>query len=188
VMVALSSEVTPQALGIELRQTKNNHAPTAPSRMWALEFDDFGLAGVRRASPGEFDELDARKKKKPKERVYDLLAAGTPMTATDLSKELGLDYSFVADICRRGLNAAELGCTQDGRNKRYHLMTKREDVGVLQDPPTLIEEANLPSAELGPLNQPAPGWENCSVCHTYVHPASYTSDGRPLCYTCATEN
>jgi len=83
-------------LGIGLKVTGENDLGPRPMTILALEFDDLGLRGARRAEPGEFAEIE--KQGNPLTRNDPLVTylLRRPATATQAARDLGRNRSNVS--------------------------------------------------------------------------------------------
>lgn len=91
--------------GIGLRVDKANDLPrNLPIAVHAMEWDEFGLTGIRKSSAREFPELASGDRQDFIEQVKEYLLMVGSATASDIGKELNKDRSTVS----RQLTASDL--------------------------------------------------------------------------------
>jgi len=83
-------------LGIALTVVKANDMAFPAMQVWAFEFDDGGLTGVRSSTTREFPALASSKPADVASQVVDLLQDAGPMSATDIAGELGGNRSNIS--------------------------------------------------------------------------------------------
>lgn len=122
VVVRLLSEQDEDGpLGIGLDITKQNDVGRVPMWTAALEFNDSGLALVRRARPGEFTEIEAGKKMTMREAVMAHLRDMGAMSASQVANDLGYNRSVVSDMFNKDRqHFVEAG--RNGRNVLYDVL------------------------------------------------------------------
>lgn len=101
VLVQLVSERKESTLGVGLQVTKANDIALAPLRVWAYEFDDYGLSSVRNAKRAEFLELEGKKTISLPNEVFELMKIWGHGDASTVAEELGRSRQNVSDILRK---------------------------------------------------------------------------------------
>jgi AAA domain len=101
VVQLLSEQDEDGPLGIGLQITKQNDIGKVPLWTMALEFNDVGLAKVRRARPGEFPEVEAGTKLTMREAIREHILDVGARSATQIEEELGFNRANVADLFRK---------------------------------------------------------------------------------------
>ncbi len=92
-----------KSTGISLEVTKANDAPTGSLGVHVLEWDEDGLAGIRKASVTEFADLAAEEKMSKEDLMIRLIRkVGRPMSGTAIADSLGINRSTVANILTAG--------------------------------------------------------------------------------------
>ena len=109
VVVKLLSERTEDTLGIGLDIVKENGIGRTSKQLLALEFDRFGLSGVRQARTGEFIGIQAGKR-----TIRDLLKEyildhGGRATATQAANDLDLNRGDVSHALNHGEEFGRVG-------------------------------------------------------------------------------
>jgi len=87
-----------RTLGIALTVVKANDMAFPPMQVWAFEFDDGGLTGVRSSTTREFPALAGGKPVDIANQIFDLLRDAGAMSATDLASELGCNRQNVSTL------------------------------------------------------------------------------------------
>lgn len=99
--VRLTSERINSRLGIGLEVSKVNDAEPAKQEVLALEFDDFGLSAVSRASGGEFAQVEQAATNQPlHERIAAYLKDGPAQTKA-IADALSVNYETVRKTLAR---------------------------------------------------------------------------------------
>ena len=75
-IVRLATEYSDNRLGIGLKVDKSNDTPKPPIQQLALEFDQFGLSGVRAAQRGEVQELTTSSQSQSQQLIDIVLEEG----------------------------------------------------------------------------------------------------------------
>ena len=96
-VVRLATEYTENGLGIGLKVEKSNDTPKPPMQQLALEFDRFGLSGVRAAQRGEFEELASGSQSKLQQLIDFVLAEGKS-TLANATKATGIPKTTVSRL------------------------------------------------------------------------------------------
>lgn len=94
----LSQRLSDGTLGLGLQVTKANDIAIPPLEKLALEFDQYGLSGVRHAGKHEFPELTAGRKTSMTEDVEEYLLSVGQATATLVAQETGHQRAKVSAI------------------------------------------------------------------------------------------
>ena len=120
ICIQLSSQILEDnTLGIGWEITKQNDVGKKPMRIWALEFNDFGLSLMRAAKDYEFPEIEGKRKQDMMSILIDYvknLESGDS-TATDAADALGFDQG---NISRAFTKSGKFILTRTvGRNKYY---------------------------------------------------------------------
>ena len=101
ITIKLSSEATDaNTLGIGLEVTKSNDMRFPDQMIWAMEFDENGLIGLRKAKPFEFPEV-AGKVKKPTAQIireFILEQADARATASEIADGTGLNRGNISNM------------------------------------------------------------------------------------------
>ena len=121
VVVRLATEVKDDGtLGIGWEITKSNDVPQVPQQIWALEFNEIGLSGFRKAGKGEFLEVESKKKKNVEQNIIEWLQDrdNGDATATEIAAALGLDQSNVSRIFNKP-GGRFIKTRKEGRNQYY---------------------------------------------------------------------
>jgi hypothetical protein len=101
ICVQLSSQITDDGtLGIGWEITKQNDIGKMPQAVYALEFNQFGLSGIRQAKRGEFPEVEAGSKTDMLTVICDwvLNRESSDATATEIESSLGYDRTIVSKV------------------------------------------------------------------------------------------
>ena len=101
IVIQLSSETKMDStLGVGYEITKKNDLPTIPQSIWAFEFSESGLSGLRKAKPSEFPEVESKSKKPMLQTVIDWIQDRDmgDATATEVSDELGYNRVNIAKL------------------------------------------------------------------------------------------
>ena len=117
-------------LGVGMKVTKSNDIAKPPLQAYALEFDKYGLAGIRAAEDQEFLEVEAERAESFGSQVKGYLLDVGNATATDISEALGFERSRVAHLLK-GVDFIRL--PRDGRRVPYGLrdgVTRSSQVSV----------------------------------------------------------
>ena len=94
IVVQLSSQIAADStLGIGYEITKQNDLPQFPQAIFALEFNDTGLAKIRKANVAEFPDITSKTKQTMREAISDYILNqdSADATATELGNELGFN-------------------------------------------------------------------------------------------------
>jgi hypothetical protein len=98
VVQLLSEQEDGGPLGIGLQITKNNDVGPQPLWIHALEFDDEGLTGIRRARAGEFPGITAGRKMSMRETVRQHLLDVGAQNVYEICEATGFNRSKVATL------------------------------------------------------------------------------------------
>ena len=98
--VRVTSERRDQTLGIGLEMIKSNDTAAKSQDVLSLTFDDFGLAGVRQARGGEYEEVESQASRPLREQVHRLLRE-EPMTVAELAEATSHSYETVRKALTR---------------------------------------------------------------------------------------
>ena len=115
-LIRLTSEKRREhVLGVGLDVVKGTDLPAQRLQVWALEFTDDGLTGIRRADPGEFPEVEGAKTSIPDMIKRYLLRVGEA-AASDIADEIGSRRDYVARLLA---NNEELQSRREGKRVLY---------------------------------------------------------------------
>jgi len=101
IVVRASSDISNDGtLGIGYEITKSNDVPMSGQVIWAMEFDEAGLNGFRRAKVGEFLEIEGKRKIGMLESIMEFIdnQDSGDATASMIADEVGLNRSNVSSI------------------------------------------------------------------------------------------
>lgn len=117
----LSQQEEGGPLGVGLQIVKENDVGKQPQQILALEFTPLGLAGVRKARPGEFPDVESNRKMSLRDEVRDYLLGAGKASASELAEDLGRPRSNISTLLKRDVsfNVVE----RDGRHVRYGVTT-----------------------------------------------------------------
>jgi len=114
-----SEESNPTTLGIGFEITKSNDMRGLNQMIWAMEFDDNGLIGLRKAKPFEFPEVAGKAKKPMVQTIRDFILEqdAAKATATQIADSTGLDRANVARMLVHSGQFIKVG--EEGRSSYY---------------------------------------------------------------------
>jgi hypothetical protein len=116
----LSQQEDGGPLGVGLEITKENDVGKQPQHILALEFGEYGLAGVRRARLGEFPDVETGKKMTLRDEVRTYLLDVGKASATAISDALDRNRSNVAALLSHDPSFVAL--EKQGRDQLYAVM------------------------------------------------------------------
>lgn len=120
VVQLLSEQEEDGPLGIGLQITKQNDIGRVPLWMMALEFEDTGLARVRRARAGEFPEVEQGRRMTMRQSVIEHLKdLGGPVDAGSISDATGFSRESIVRLLTKDGAFVKLG--RDGHRVMYGL-------------------------------------------------------------------
>lgn len=115
VVQLLSEQEEGGPLGIGLQLTKKNDVGSAGLWVGALEFDELGLTGVRKARPGEFMDIESKKHMSMKETVREHLLDIGAQDVYQIAEATGFNRSNLATMLAKDgefVQAGKLGKRQ----------------------------------------------------------------------------
>lgn len=101
IVVRISSEISKEGtLGVGYEITKSNDIARPKQEIWAMEFNDTGLAKVRQAKAFEFPEVEGKAKKEMEETIKDFILNqdSGDATATQIFLATGFSRSGVCQM------------------------------------------------------------------------------------------
>ena len=111
---------------------KANDVRRPPLTIMAYEFDDIGLTAIRKARPAEFLTIENTSANMDvRGQVVSYLMAEGSASATEISRDTGLNRSVVANLLR---SAPEFEGVREGKSVKY--IVKSGDPVVEQHVPT----------------------------------------------------
>ncbi len=113
--------------GIGLQITKANDIPTGGLTMHVLEWNDYGLSGIRKARVGEFSEIESSVRQSMEQDIWDFINTNGPASASTIAKTLGRNRSNVASLLTKSSRFQKAGMM--GTEVRYGLSVAREATG-----------------------------------------------------------
>lgn len=122
VVIRLSSEATnPDTLGVGFEITKSNDMRSQDQVIWAMEFNETGLTGLRKAHPFEFPEVAGKAKKPMLQTIKDFILEQDDARAgaTDIADATGLNRGNIAHLLAQSGQFIKVG--QDGKKSLYGL-------------------------------------------------------------------
>lgn len=190
-------------LGVGLKCSKANDMPWPAQQSWAYEFDEYGLARVRRAGEGEFLEM-AEKQGTPEQRLAAFLLQFGEASIDEAATALRMSYPTAAKLLREQEQAGIVVCryesgSRGGRPvKRYGMAARNGHIAEAEGflSPNKNSEKKVPpplggggyldkNPEKNPADKNPLGFDPCAGCRREAPPERYTPDGRPLCVVCA---
>jgi len=120
IVVRLSSEGTNDAtMGVGYEITKSNDISHKGQSVWAFEFNDNGLAGLRTAYSHEFIEIEGKAGKPTSQlaKEYILAQERAEATASEIAEATGLSRGGVANILKH--SGIFVQTRKEGRNVFY---------------------------------------------------------------------
>ena len=103
-------------LGLGLQVTKANDFATPPLHKLAMEFDQYGLSGVREPRQHEFPELEAGRRLTLAQEIEEYLLGVGEASGSEIADELGKNRSSVASTLSQ---ATQFNRRRDGHAVLY---------------------------------------------------------------------
>lgn len=131
IVVRVASEVGEQGtMGIGYEITKSNDVPRHSQQVWAMEFNEFGLSGFRKARAYEFPEVEGKSKKSIPDAIEDFILNQdtAEATATEIADGTGFNRSNISSIL----------------NSHRFVKTRREKTGQYYGVASMVNTLDLP--------------------------------------------
>jgi len=87
-------------MGIALKGTKANDIPLPKLTIFAMQFDQHGLADFRRAKRNEFPDLEKGRRQSLADELHGFLLGTGAMSATEIAEELGRNRPSIVEALR----------------------------------------------------------------------------------------
>lgn len=123
IVIQLRSEAGENKLGLGFEITKSNDLPQFSQRVFAFEFEDWKLKDVRKATPYEFPNIEAKSKTNMLDDIINFISNqdSGDATTTDIERELGYNRVNISKL----LNASGsfVKTRKEGRLQFYGVKT-----------------------------------------------------------------